>query len=335
MLLYVLLILYMLWRVSQMKCVSISQRPTPITITYSKLGFFGNLGNQMFQIAATVALAKRHHPASVIFPVYLKQLPISQLFNLEQFPLQDVATDINIYEFQEFDDIVLSRDGKVYNLLGYRQAYPYFDEYADEIRNLFSPRKELLDVVKTHLPPKYIAVHIRRGEYLKSWFQFTICECAYFRAAIMRLRRQHGMLPIIICTDQREAVESWLSEFGPNVSLSRSIPNMSTQITDFCTLYLAHALVISNSTFSWWAAYLRPKRTIIIPSPWYKPNLWKYVLCSAHLLYYPDWIILDATMGKRLRTRSIDAPKTMCLQVLHALWTRFYYETPKSISGPK
>ena len=85
--------------------------------------------------------------------------------------------------------------------------------------------------------------------------------------------------------------------------LAPTLPHISPKFTDFCTLYLAEGLVISNSTYSWWAAYLRNNRTIICPTPWWDPVgfIGTGMGLNGPYLHYPEWWLLDADNGNIVR----------------------------------
>ena len=60
---------------------------------------------------------------------------------------------------------------------------------------------------------------------------------------------------------------------------------------DMCFMTLCDGGVMSNSTFSWWGAWLisNPDKQVIAPKMWFGPA---YADKDTKDLYYPNWIVL-------------------------------------------
>ena len=278
------------------------------TVTCSNLGKRGDTGNQIFQLACVIASGKRSN-ANIILPSRTVSLPIVDLFDLTQFEWKDIKHDKSFNEYDNYEFIEIPDNGLVYNIKGYRQAYLYFEEYSEEIRKIFTPKKELLESVKKVLPEKYIAVHIRRGDYIK-WMhsipllkEFKQCQIDYYRKGVLELKKSHPDCQVIVCTDSPDLILPILQDIDDKAIISPAVYGMQGKFSDFCIIYLADAVVMSNSTFSWWASYLKNDRPIISPSPWWDPKgfVGTAMALDGPYLYHPDWTILDSDSGELLR----------------------------------
>lgn len=279
------------------------------TVTHTCIGKRGDMGNQIFQLSCLVSAATSSG-SDIILPSHVKELPIYNLFDLSLFEYSDVTPDANFYETSNYEDIKIPQDGKIYNICGYRQCYKYFDEQSKIIKQLFIPKPEILDQVKEVLPDRYIAVHIRRGDYIKPMHkiplmrEFTRCQLEYYKSGIKLLRTVYPDCPLLICTDSPEWVKPLLSELEDNCKLAPIIENISPKYSDYCVLYLANGVVISNSTFSWMAAYLNNNDNMVIcPSPWWDPDsfIGTAMGLNGPYLHYPKWWLLDPTNGHLVR----------------------------------
>lgn len=312
-LIYILIITYLLIII----LIYIYQNPkpnnhisvVPSSITHSHIGLRGDMGNQMFQIACLVAAAKRSQ-AKVILPTRIDSLPINNLFDLSMFERKDLTPDATYYEYDNYEEIILPKDGRIYNIRGYRQSYEYFDDFSKEIRDLFTPKQEILNQVRQNLPDEYIAVHIRKGDYIKKMHkipllrEFRRCQLEYYQEAIKQLRTIHSTCPILVCTDSPQWVTPLLSQLDSKAVLAPIPKGLDAKFSDYCTLYLATVgIVISNSTFSWMAAYGRNNRIVICPSPWWDPD--GFISNGLNLdkpyLQHPDWWVLDTDTGNLIR----------------------------------
>lgn len=281
---------------------------TPSTVTRANLGERGEMGNHMFQLACVLAAAHRSQ-AQVVLPPEVMQHPISDLCDLTGYTLGNPPVDAVFHEYDNYEAITIPADGRCYDISGYRQAYQYFEDSKDMIRERMRPRPSLVSAVAPTVPPQYIAVHIRMGDYIKPMHtipmlrEFTRCTIAYYAAAVQHIKKLYPDLPVLVCTNSPKLVGPLLSQIDPTAQLSTPVAGVRPQLYDFCVLYLASAVVMSNSTFSWWAAYLRPGRPVVAPSPWWDPAgfVGTAMGLDGPYLHYPEWGLLSPETGAIVR----------------------------------
>ncbi len=286
----------------------IAHTKTKSRVTHSHIGKRGDMGNQIFQLACLIAAGTKSN-AEIILPTRISSLGVYQLFDLSAYHIEDVIVDENFYEYDNYEDIIIPSDGKTYNICGYRQAYRYFDDHAHLIRAVFTPKVSLIEEVQKITPPEYIAIHIRRGDYIKMIHkvpllrEFRQCQLDYYKAAVKILRDKYPNIPLLVCTDSPSYIVPLLKELDSNAMIAPICDDVSPKFTDFITLYKAKALAISNSTYSWMSAYLQPGRLVICPTPWWDPDgfIGTALSLSGPYLHHPDWLLLNADTGSIIR----------------------------------
>ena len=129
----------------------------------------------------------------------------------------------------------------------------------------------------------YIGLHSRLGDFLeKNVNEFLgATDPASLMERGRELSQKHGGLPIRVFTDSPEI-------FGSLCPESRVGPyELSTAVSSWDALTemaRSHALVMSNSTLSWWAAFIattyRDEPTdVLMPQPWMsRPGTWDELL---------------------------------------------------------
>ena len=84
----------------------------------------------------------------------------------------------------------------------------------------------------------------------------------------MKAINEIGESNFVFVSDDME----WVKENfkGENIWYS----NFTDEINDFLLMVYSDNIVISNSSFSWWGAYLNknPNKTIIAPKNWFGPK---------------------------------------------------------------
>jgi hypothetical protein len=168
-------------------------------------------------------------------------------------------------------------------LNGYFQSEKYFSDYIPETKKLFNLSEEYCDKVIKHnksLPKKVTSVHVRRGDYLNNLEYHTPCDVDYFNKAIELI----GDSYFIFFSDDIE----WVKENfkGKNFIYS----NNQNEIEDFTFMTQCDNNIISNSSFSWWAAYLNDnkEKKVIAPQKWFGPKGPK----DTQDIIPSEWIIL-------------------------------------------
>jgi hypothetical protein len=219
-------------------------------------GYWGWLGNQMFQYAATRALGLRRGVESC-FP--RNEPDLFKMFPLKAAPKPSGGILNNIYHEQHFhfDPKVLDLpDGTT--LAGYFQSERYFADFGKTIREEFSAPEFLLPVF-----PSLVSVHVRRGDYLRIAAHHPPLTTDYYREA-MSLFPKHDFL---VFGDDLNWARDNLSGKGVAFSFGRGA------LEDMALMSRCAHHIIANSSFSWWGAWmnLMPDKRVIAPKRWFGP----------------------------------------------------------------
>ncbi len=154
-------------------------------------------------------------------------------------------------------------------LYGYFQSWKYFEEYSDEIKNKikthFPESPEYLKFKREIHSGEYIAVHVRRGDYIgRENFHGLTTQEYYFRA--LQHEEIKSIAEIICFSDSIEVAKEVL----PNCSRYIGPETLDDPVTLLRVMSEANGLIGSNSSLSWWSAYLMDgERTKIFPAKWF------------------------------------------------------------------
>lgn len=221
-------------------------------ISFKNLGTMGRLGNQLFQIAATVALALRNND-KYIFPPWQYE----QYFNLHDCFSDNIA---NVETYSEpYFHYAASPYKTNLNLNGYFQSSKYFDDNQDIIRNLLAPTS----IISTKY--NHTALHVRRGDYLNLTKEYIQLKMDYYQKAMDIIKSKH----YIVFSDDI----TWCKENfrGDNVIFSEG----RTPTEDLFLQNACEHNIICNSSFSWWGAWLNKNtsKIVVAPAQWFGPAL--------------------------------------------------------------
>lgn len=172
------------------------------------------------------------------------------------------------FSYQEAD--LGNKDTTIY-YRGSWQNPQYFNAIANEIREKltfpeFTEHKSLAlcQEISEH---ETVAVHIRRGDYLKHKALGGICDLPYYQNAINKIEGLVNKPLFVIFSDDI----SWCRE-NINVENVRFVDwNTGEQsFQDMHLMSLCSHNIIANSSFSWWGAWLNanPDKIVISPNKW-------------------------------------------------------------------
>jgi hypothetical protein len=133
-------------------------------------------------------------------------------------------------------------------------------EFSDLLRHELQPRAKLEHPKFLHYrelienAPNSVAVHVRRGDYKVTQQIFTLLGQDYYDRTLALLESRVGPSQIFVFSDEIELVRDNLC-FPEG---ARFVAAM-TSIEDFELMKACKHIIAANSTYSWWAAYLKNK----------------------------------------------------------------------------
>lgn len=245
-------------------------------ITCDVLGYHpgtnNGLGNQMFCIAATLALAYKNE-TTAIFPD-LSTDPY-KYYGRTIFHLLDKEGDKNFvkYQFKEppytstfYHELPFAESMK---LTGYFQSYKYFDCCRDLIlHNFVVPQdmeREVMNKYGDEIGDDTVSLHVRRGDYLSLPGHYQMLSLDYYRAALELLGHASKVL---VFSDDIEWCKTALDFIGKEKTL---FVDGQSDVEDLYLMSQIKNNIIANSTFSWWGAYLNQNedKRVVAPKEWF------------------------------------------------------------------
>lgn len=271
-----------------------------MTVTFSALSQAGRLGNQLWQIAATLGIAQARNE-NVSFPPW----DYEPYFSVPAALFNDKGgTDVTV-----FVDHLDPRARP------YLQDYRLIRDVEHIVRQYFRPSelaaKTLNDVAYDwyrDLPRPRTVLHVRRGDNV------THPPGYHPLRSLDYYRRSLELLPdtasVVVFSDD----VPWCAVHLPpalerELHFYRGIPRpreyvdrqkyLDAPILDWIDLFLmaeAEHHIISNSTYAWWGAFLSADPAPIYPSNWFGWRVNGYT--DASLMFPPNWReVHDDTQG--------------------------------------
>jgi hypothetical protein len=216
-------------------------------ITFSNLGTFGRLGNQLFQIAALVGYSEKYS-----HDILLPKWDYSKHFNCN-FRQLNRNIDCVYYEKDNlnFNEIPqYESTEKLLDIVGYFQSEKYFINAKNTILKMFKIEDGVIDSG---------FIHIRRGDYVEKQNYHPLQSLDYYKNGMDVLNKSH-----YYCFSDDIG---WCKE---NIKDTRvEFVETCNEIDTLKLMMKCSAAVIANSSFSWWGAYLGQHNNVVMPKNWF------------------------------------------------------------------
>jgi hypothetical protein len=286
----------------------------------------GGLGNQLFIVGYALALKARAHEAVKIY----SDIREYQYYKARNYELDNLIVSDYLIQYEPTEDEsrrkyeflmeIFHLRAKLLNKIPKRQGEKngleyklgfiyntspveleefnidtiYLYGYFVDVKPLLEYRELLCDLFElrnTEAASRYredirsaghsVAISMRLGDdYVKN--HWPICTTAYYKAALNILRRPETK--VFVFADEMDKAKALFSNDG-FVFVDNCSPAEQLSLMKMCDDF-----IISNSTFSWWGAFLghREDRVVCCPEVWHKRKTVQGGLYYTNMLVVPN-----------------------------------------------
>jgi hypothetical protein len=275
----------------------------------------GGLGNQLFQIFATIAysldnkfpfkflrveMAPSVTRRTTYWDNFLKSL---YFFTLTEVPVNMSYVDHNMFHHVPIPICNGKNEDICFN--GYFQSYKYFDRRKEDIFRLIQvapQQKKLLEKCNLSSMENTISMHFRLGDYIELSHTHPIIEKEYYRNALVKILSKNSPYKFKVffaCEDNDiddvSNTINALKEYFPSLEFIRISPELSDW-EQMLFMSLCHHNIIANSSFSYFSAYFNSHKDKIVcyPSKWFNGDA--QINNDTSDMFPEDWHKVSATI---------------------------------------
>lgn len=248
----------------------------------------GGLGNQMFQYAAAKALSLDKKLNLKIDKSSFQEYKL-HAYGLHHFNVKPKfysADSIWKKKFKRFfkktffyKESTFDYNKELFNinadeifLEGYFQSEKYFINYENEIRNDFlikSPLKQqTIDTVTYMQSVNAVSIHFRRVDYIGNAVHETDKTEFYKEALKLIESKVKNPVYFLFSDDMPWVKENFTTNFETHYI---DFNNAETNYEDLKLMSSCKHNIVTNSSFSWWGAWLNsnPGKIVVAPKLWF------------------------------------------------------------------
>ena len=254
-------------------------------IAFTRLGNMGQFGNQLFQYAFLRTAARR---LGVNF--YCPEWIGDKIFSLHDSPRACSPKPVGIDQvFRESqtdcgftEESISIRDGT--DISGFFQSEKFFYQTKMDVQHWYTfNNSEISNVINKY---EFIDFHesvslsLRLGDdYHQNRDLYPLFPLKYYEDALQLVPHKTH---ILVFSDHQARAKHFLRKLiRPEFFFIEG----NSYLQDFFLITQCHDNIITNSTFSWWGAWLNshPDKRVIAPKEWFRPGHKKinsHVLCD-------------------------------------------------------
>jgi|UniRef100_A0A6C0M098 hypothetical protein len=275
----------------------------------------GGLGNQLFQVFATLAAAIRSGGTcfflceprdatghrSTYWNTLLKGL----------LPMTVLPTPTQVHRFMQLP-VYMEPEFKYarlqlkpsMKLVGYFQSYKYFNDVETQIYEKIQLKKQQAHIRNSSGfagIKNTVAMHFRIGDYANISDAHPILPLEYYRKALKHVLTQvqgegNVAVNVLIFGEAQDnaTIANHLRELKADPAFSarcrfHKVPNSLEDWKQMLLMSVCDHNIIANSTFSWWGAYLNqnPGKVVCYPSTWFGLALQQH---DTRDLFPAEWV---------------------------------------------
>lgn len=237
--------------------------------TFSRLGRYGRLGNQMFQVAAVLGAAHAHG-ARAVLPTWRCNYEGTLFSDVFENPVdQSLGSQVPTHRYEEksFSYSPVPPPSGDTDMHGYFQSDRYFSGCEELVRHHFRPRRELLAAAAARhagsIGQNACSVHVRRGDYVGNKAHDVVSTDYYDKA--IAAAREDGFDRFLFFSDDVDWCRRTFSSSGFCFAESGGTAE------DMFSMGLCRGNVIANSSYSWWGSWLNEHadKRVYAPARWF------------------------------------------------------------------
>lgn len=250
-------------------------------ITFSKLGYYGAIGNQLFQYATLYSIGKLNGYQVKIpkteehFEEGTKRIQ-HYFFNCfknisaEILNKEDLSLIKNIANWGYpalFNPEVLKIPDNT-DLEGYFQSYKFFQDFKIDLIGQLQFKDSIIDSVHKKYNfelNNFSSVHLRCGDYIGRDNHHPIMNKNYYQKAFEAINTSN----YLVFSDTIDYAKQIFSKFK---DLNFIYIENNHAFEDMYLMSNCQNNILANSSFAWWSAYINKNNNkVIAPSNWFGP----------------------------------------------------------------